>query len=314
MLASVQPESCGTCHAGAGDEHQAIYDDYIDGANKNLKLVLGTIDPTPVGEGNYTLRLNFRIEDATGNGIADGDKLPSFMSPGQRTFYVVAYDSAHRKFDNLVGFGASPPGDPAACTANCSSGVIDDDNGNYHITLTKVAYDPNTPPAGYTGTLVYGYVAKASAVMINEGHYRLYSDFASDGQVVAGDVESSPYVSTANVEACTKCHGNPYQKHGYREAVVGSLPDFVACKTCHYDTPRRFRPDLAGHAERPVRLGDRWQRLRQQRRRPGSPPAVPVHRGRDERHAHVARHGVPVPAVDGQLQHLPRRQARAGHQ
>ncbi|HEX6571419.1 MAG TPA: hypothetical protein VF055_05315, partial [Steroidobacteraceae bacterium] len=225
VLASVQPESCGTCHADAGDMHQAIYDDYIDGANKNLKLDLLGVAPTEV-EGE--LRLDFTITDASGNGIANGDQLPSFKSPGQRTFYVVAYDSVNRKFDRLVSFGASP--------SDSSSGVIDDGGGEYHITINNATYDPNTPPEGYTGTLMYGYVARSADLMINSGHYRLYRDFASDGEVIAGDVESTPYVSAANVEACHKCHGNPYQKHGYREAVVGSLPDFVACKTCHYDT------------------------------------------------------------------------------
>ena len=234
MLASVQPESCGTCHAGAGDKHQAIYDDYIDSANKNLKLDILSVATTPVGANDYTLRMDFTIRDASGNGIVDADKLPSFMSPGQRTFYVVAYDSANRKFDKLLSFGANPSS--GTCTANCSSGVINDLGGNYHITLTKVAYDPGAPPAPYTGALAYGYVAKASSVMVNKGHYRLYSDFASDGLVISGDVSTTPYVSTANVEACEKCHGSPYQKHGYREAQVANLPDFVACKTCHYDT------------------------------------------------------------------------------
>ena len=225
VVAGLQAESCATCHAGAGDKHQAIYDDYIDGNNKNLKLDLLSVTPTGVaGE----LRMDFTIKDAAGNGIANGDALPSFASPGQRTFYVVAYDSVNRKFDRLVSFGASPSGS--------SSGVLDDGNGDYHITIKNATYDPNTPPEGYTGTLMYGYVARAGDLMINKGHYRLYRDFASDGEVIAGDVESTPYVSAANVEACTKCHGNPYQKHGYREAVVGSLPDFVACKTCHYDT------------------------------------------------------------------------------
>jgi OmcA/MtrC family decaheme c-type cytochrome len=234
LVASVKPESCGTCHAGAGNEHQAVYDNYIDSANKNLKLEITDVASTGVpGE----LKLSFRIEDAQGAGIADGNELPSFKSPGQRTFYVVAYDSTTGRFDKSYSFGASRS--PASCAVNCSSGVIDDGIGDYSITLTKTdatRYDPHVIPAGYTGTLVYGYVAKGSALLIQKGHYNLYSDFASDGQVIAGDVESTPYVSAANVEACTKCHGNPYQKHGYREAVVGSLPDFVACKTCHYET------------------------------------------------------------------------------
>jgi len=47
--------------------------------------------------------------------------------------------------------------------------------------------------------------------------------------------DQDAYASAANVAGCKKCHGSPYLKHGYRAAQVAGLPDFSACKSCHYD-------------------------------------------------------------------------------
>jgi OmcA/MtrC family decaheme c-type cytochrome len=61
----------------------------------------------------------------------------------------------------------------------------------------------------------------------------LYTDVYNAGQAYG---DAGTYVSAANVSGCEKCHGTPYMKHGYRAAEVGGLPDFAACKVCHYDT------------------------------------------------------------------------------
>jgi hypothetical protein len=228
-IASTKPESCSTCHQGAGDQHQAIFANYADSSNKNLKLDILSVQKTANAN---EFRLDFTIKDAKGNGIADGNELPSFKTPGQRTFYVVAYDSASRKFDQLMGFGASPSAN--TCASNCSSGVIDAGSGSYYILLSKASYDLTAPPAPYTGTLAYGYVARGADLLVSKGNYRLYSDFASDGLDIVGDVAT--FESAANVESCETCHDAPYKKHGYREATVANLPDFAACKTCHYDS------------------------------------------------------------------------------
>ena len=163
-------------------------------------------------------------------------------------FYVVAYDSATAKFDKLAGLSATASA--ASCApgvaANgsltvCSSGAINNVPGGpgaYYITATGFPYDPTVAGTGYTGALAYGYVAKTSALLIRKGNYRLYNDFASDAIAFgdAGTTSATKYESTANVAACESCHGKPYQKHGYREAQVANLPDFVACKTCHFDS------------------------------------------------------------------------------
>jgi OmcA/MtrC family decaheme c-type cytochrome len=50
------------------------------------------------------------------------------------------------------------------------------------------------------------------------------------------------YASTANVSGCARCHPDPYAKHAYILGIVpaagggSGLPDFVSCKSCHYET------------------------------------------------------------------------------
>ncbi len=179
--------------------------------------------------------------------------------------------------------------------------------GAYHITATGFTYDPTVGRRWYTGTFAYGYVAKSSSLLISgPGNYRLYADFASDALPFgdAGKTVATSYVSTANVSACESCHGKPYQKHGYREAAgCSNLGDFAACKSCHYDDRAGTDHIWQQMVDDPYCMGHRpW---------PGHDvSSTPTRRPCHERHAHVARDGVPVSAVDVELQHVPRRQAR----
>jgi hypothetical protein len=214
-IASTKPESCSVCHGDAGTEHQSVYNNYIDAANKNLKLDLVAVTQAGGAAGNYTLRLDFTIKDATGAGIVDPNIAASstVFGRGQRTFYFVAYNSATGRFEELVPFSATAVTSTAAspCPARasnnswrvCSSGAISDGGGAYHITVTGAPYDPNLVPAPYTGAFAYGYYAPAKNLLVDKGNYRLYSDFASDaiayGNAGKGIVGS--YVSTANVDA-----------------------------------------------------------------------------------------------------------------
>jgi hypothetical protein len=45
------------------------------------------------------------------------------------------------------------------------------------------------------------------------------------------------YVSAANDAGCSKCHTDPYLKHGYIYGQVDNDPttDFYTCKACHLD-------------------------------------------------------------------------------
>jgi OmcA/MtrC family decaheme c-type cytochrome len=111
--------------------------------------------------------------------------------------------------------------------------------------------DTNCPYApeqqvGALGAHVYGYIAQGALLEHAGGsgaelpagsHVHLYDDVASAalayGTAVAGS--AGAYESMANVAGCEKCHGQPYMKHGYRDPIVASLPDFASCKSCHYD-------------------------------------------------------------------------------
>ena len=245
VIASTKPESCSTCHSSAGTEHESVYKDFIDSSNKNLKLDITAVT-TSGASPNYTVRLDFTIKAADGTPVVESATgLPSFASPGQRTFYIVAYDSATKKFGKLAALSATTSSGTCVPSVNavsgaltvCSSGAVSDGAGAYHITATGFTYDPTVAGTGYTGTFAYGYVAKSAALLITKGNYRLYSDFASDALSFgdAGKASATSYVSTANVAACESCHGKPYMKHGYREAQVNTLGDLVACKSCHYD-------------------------------------------------------------------------------
>jgi len=113
-----------------------------------------------------------------------------------------------------------------------ASGVVSNGDGTYTLTATGFGYAPEASNAE-----VYGYIAQdlidVETYAKPDQHYALYDNLASDA-LAFGDVGT--YESAANVEGCQKCHGAPYRKHGYREAVVNNLPNFAACKVCHYDT------------------------------------------------------------------------------
>ena len=253
VVTSAKPESCGTCHAGTGVEHEDVYKNYLDSSNKNMKLAGMTM--TTTGAGPYTVTLKFSV---TNQGVPVDDLASTaYASPGQRTFYFVAYDSVSRKFDGLAAFPitAVTPGTDLTkpkCPIKGSSGAwtLCSDlgleklpaPGEYQIVVKGSPYDPTglaaSFPVGTTGAFAYGYVAPAANALVVKGNYKLYSDFASTAVPYgdAGAASPTKYVSTANVAACESCHGKPYQKHGYREAQVANLPDFVACKSCHFDS------------------------------------------------------------------------------
>lgn len=205
LAASVGPESCAVCHEGAGDEHQAIYDDYSD--ESDLVLTFDSVLSTGPAGGPYTTVLTFSIT-FEGRPFIDADGLPSM---DQKRFYAVTYDAAARTFDDSKSFGD----------------IRSLGDGTYTATATGITYRPER-----TNAHVYGYVAMGR--LDTEG-MALY-DHVSNAALGFGTVTTEPYESLANVSACTRCHGTPYMKHGYRNPIVEGLGDFESCKSCHYDT------------------------------------------------------------------------------
>ncbi|MDX2410514.1 MAG: hypothetical protein QNK16_00820 [Woeseiaceae bacterium] len=221
---SAQVESCATCHSGVGDDHQAIYDSYVDASA--LELTLNSVSSSAGGP-PHDVTLSFSI---TENGLpfVDAAGLPSL---DQKRFYMVRWDSTaglngqylegnqRLREDNVIP-GAAP--------------------GDYLLTQTDMPFAPELSDAH-----VYGYIADgvlfthegASSELPAGSHVHLYDNVSNAalafGEAAVGDPNA--YVSAANVEGCEKCHGTPYLKHGYRAAQAAGLPEFAACKSCHYD-------------------------------------------------------------------------------
>jgi OmcA/MtrC family decaheme c-type cytochrome len=207
--AIAKPESCIICHEDQGAAgHQAIYNDYVDTTlaitiDSVTSVASGTLFNTTV---EFTVLKNGQPYTLTGSN--------NFRTEfDQETIYSVLYSSAARTFGTPKNFL------PTTGTIPTSLG-----NGQFSITGTGLTYAPESSNAQ-----VYIYVAKGR---LNTEGMALYADVANIGQEF-GDVDT--YASTANVSGCEKCHGAPYRKHGYRQATVSGLPDFAACKVCHYD-------------------------------------------------------------------------------
>jgi OmcA/MtrC family decaheme c-type cytochrome len=209
--AAVEPESCGTCHAGVGDMHQAVYDD-----GYNYTITLKIDDVTSVANVAdpllFDTTVTFSLEQ---NGLPyiDADGLPSFGPPsskGRFYGYLFQQDPAYNsEYDVLGSFS--------------QSAVKAIGDGIYTVTKTGLASDVEAIDGG-----IWLEVAQ-SAIEGTEGP--LYSEIATDGVAYNGMATT---VSAANVAGCEKCHGAPYGKHGYRVAAAGNLPEFAPCAGCHY--------------------------------------------------------------------------------
>jgi OmcA/MtrC family decaheme c-type cytochrome len=218
-------------------EHQDVYDQVYNDPSK-LTLTIDSVASVDEGGGtSWTVTVGFTITKTgdplydAGNGLADLD---------QKRFYAVQYDSLAGQYLNSVGL-----------TVNATTTVSNGD-GTYVLTATGVPYAPEAPVAPFDGAQVYGYIADGSLVAHEGGsgaeipdgsHVHLYDDVSNAafpfGTAAFG--AAGAYESAANVAGCQKCHGTPYLKHGYRAAIIKDaadntvIPDFAACKSCHYD-------------------------------------------------------------------------------
>jgi OmcA/MtrC family decaheme c-type cytochrome len=220
-IARSKSESCSTCHTGAGEGHQEIYNKYVDDSLLTLTFDEGDVASVDNGNGTFTVSVEFAI---TRDGAPLND--PGLSSLPQKRFYAVQYFSDTHEYLNSCSMSIADV-DPAA--------------GVYSATDSDCPYAPELSNAQ-----VYGYIADTPLVQHEGGagseipsgsHVHLYDNVANTGVGFGTAAASDPdsYVSAANVSGCEKCHGAPYLKHGYRAAEVDGLPDFAACKSCHYD-------------------------------------------------------------------------------
>ena len=219
---AAQLESCATCHSGAGDDHQAVYDKYVDASKFEMTFTSFTTVPGAVA-GTFDGTLAVTI-------LKSGAPFTDFAGLDQVYFAVVDYDGPNQDYS----LGRQSLGNETMVTP-----------GNYVLTATGLTFDPTVSGQ------VYGYIAQ-TPLLTHEGgtggelpagtHVHLYDDVAN-AALAFGDAQAgSPneYVSAANVGGCVKCHGTPYMKHGYRDPVVAGLTDFASCKTCHYSGRNGF--------------------------------------------------------------------------
>jgi OmcA/MtrC family decaheme c-type cytochrome len=206
--ASVEPESCVTCHSNAAAEHQEVYDAYLDESTLDLTIV--GVSSSDNGDGTFDATMTFTI---TQNGAAyvDADELETL---DQKRIYAVTYDSGINEFVTAESF--------SSITATATP-------GQYTAIASAITFAPES-----SNGIVYAYIAKDELDSGPAGgHVHLYDDVSSAG-ISYGDGDS--YESVAVVSGCEKCHGAPYGKHGYRQAAVDGLSDFASCKACHYDS------------------------------------------------------------------------------
>jgi OmcA/MtrC family decaheme c-type cytochrome len=221
---TVNPETCQICHPDVGEkQHQEVYDQYTD--KSTLALTIDSVRSVSDGAGGFNSTMTFTILK-NGLPFIDDDGLPSL---NQKRFYSVQYDGETRMFTGSQAFG-----DIKAVG-----------NGVYTASAASMAYAPENETSE-----VYGYVA--ADVLDTEGA-TLYSD-VSNAALAFGDVNT--YESAANVAGCEKCHGTPYMKHGYRAAAVNGVPDFAACKTCHYDDRTGGHQDWQILVDNPARYAE----------------------------------------------------------
>jgi len=185
--ADVQPESCVICHSGAGNKHQAVYDDYAD--QSAFELEIDSVASVDNGDGTFDVTMTFTIMK-DGLPYIDADELPSLE---QMRAYAVKYDSATGTFDNDHRLSRN------------GAGVVALGGGQYSVT-SNMAYAPEASNA-----LVYIYIA--DRLLDTEG-MSLYGDVNNAGKAY-GTLATTPYVSPANVAGCEKCHGAPYMKRHY---------------------------------------------------------------------------------------------------
>jgi OmcA/MtrC family decaheme c-type cytochrome len=230
-------ESCSTCHSGIGNDHQSIYDRYVASISASaFDMTFTSFTATPgavLGEFDGTLEVTI---------LKNGVEFEDFALLDTSYFAVVNYDGPNQDY---------------SAGRQALDVVTQPTPGNYVISGTGLSFDPTVSGQ------VYGYIAQgillehdgsAGSELPDGTHVHLYEDVANAALAFGDAAVASPneYVSAANVEGCQKCHGIPYAKHGYRLAQVDGLPDFSACKTCHYSGRNGFVTDWQFRVDDPL--------------------------------------------------------------
>ena len=261
-IATAKPESCVTCHGSAGEDHQAIYKDYLDAKTKSQfkisiqdvngdgKAITSAAAVSGVA-GKFDVTMEVRI---TKNGLPFNDSSQTGTNPAiqlgslpQKRFTIQGYfPTATYKFQDAFTTGLGSNVTSGTWAPQTGTITLVNADGGYVLKQTNVQFDP----LAQTGWQAYAYIA--AGVLETEG-MTLYADVADTGLEfgTAADV-ATEYQTTAVVAGCEACHGAPYLKHGYRAAKVDGLTDFAACKECHFDDRKGSHPDWQWMVDQPL--------------------------------------------------------------
>jgi len=203
---SVQPETCGVCHPGAGEKHQASYDElYQDGVIQVADLAYRYSAPN-----THIVTFQMTKDSAP----LDANAVESVG------IYFVPFNGTGFEFE------------PAAERLSLKGDIVCESDGNCTSTLVGdgAEYESNF---GNVDGLVVLYGRDESAGRLPARIYQAKYPFAAVLETGAG----VDYVSAANNDGCEKCHTDPYLKHGYIYGQVDNDPatDFYTCKACHLD-------------------------------------------------------------------------------
>ena len=228
---AAQLESCATCHGGAGDGHQSLYDPHTSASD--FGLTFDAISSVVAGGGGFDFTLEFTI---TLNGAPYIDPVGSPPSVDSLSIYIAEYDSTTGDFPQQLG------GFPGLSSSNAAS------NGDGTYTLTQnLAADPTAFAGGaIVGRLADGPLDIADATA---PRMQMYENLISASFAI-GDIAT--YVPAADVDGCVACHNAPYRKHGNLEAVVAGVPDFVQCHTCHSVDSAGGHPEWQHEVDNPL--------------------------------------------------------------
>jgi OmcA/MtrC family decaheme c-type cytochrome len=242
FTATAELESCAVCHRDAGTDHQALYNSFADGIDRTKTAFSASIvsvdTAAGTNAGTFKSTVTFKLNKAGATTCV----IPSALK--QKTMYFVAYDASVKKFPT-PSYKQTADVDPDGTVGGQNTESINFSYGSMTLkdpvtcTFTMVKDNLPTDPAAQANAFVYGYFGDTAldipANSNADRHYVLMDNMISVAKVVSGAID---YQSTANVKGCEKCHGKPYSKHGYRQATVAGLNDFVACKACHTDFRR----------------------------------------------------------------------------
>jgi len=236
LTATAKPETCVTCHSGAGDNHQADYDLFFQDG-----VIKVTIDNAVVNPADNTVAVNFHMTKGNADfNCKDVDNL---------NIYFTQYDNTLNRFQFASGQ------DRLSIKGTPSNIVY---KGSGLCTSTAALGDNAALLANPGVVVVYGYDEQLGSIAarVRQVAYP-YADLLFNAAYKA---LPNPYVSASTVTGCEKCHTIPYLKHGniYGRVKGVAATDMITCKACHLDNGEGGHQVWQLLVDDTVKAGDYW--------------------------------------------------------